>query len=319
MNRGILWAWVGILSSGAAAFALSCHLSPMTASAGRDPADFSVAGRIFGASRAAFAGFLHEKADKDFHLGRDARHKESFHDSIFQRIGDGISPKDHVHLSGPMTKEMLAWIRMSLLVDPHNIQSYLLASYWLSSPEINRPDQAREVLLDGQAGNPRSHEIQMELAILDLRQGNLDAAKRFLDTGLALWPGTRDPAAERALLEKEKELLLTYRALLHENDTQIPQAIHAWREVLKIFPDRSDVRDRLQVLESGKEPPMRASERWKKLLRASEDERGACHREDHVPDPRDAPGADMVKPLIPTNAVPGNLSNQRVEIPASNR
>jgi tetratricopeptide (TPR) repeat protein len=277
MKHAGLWAWSGLLCCATAAFVLSCLLSPLAATPGQDSGGFSVAGQLVGESRVALAEYLQEKADKDYHMGRSERHEVAFHDSFFQRVGNAISPTHHVHLSGAATGEMMPWIKMSLLSDPHNIESYLIASYWLAGPQINRPDKARETLLYGQTRNPRSHELQTELAILALRQGDTAEAKRFLDAGLTLWPGTRDPKTGAAILDKEQ--LLTYRALLYEDDGQIPQALAAWREILRILPDRTDVRERVQTLAAGKEPPVKASERWKAMLRKSDKDRGACQRE----------------------------------------
>ncbi|MDI6774957.1 MAG: hypothetical protein QME60_06135 [Verrucomicrobiota bacterium] len=276
MNRAVLWAWMGMLAGGAVAFALSCRLSLSESASDADSRMFSVAGQALSASRIALSGFLVEQADCDYHLGRDERHGEAFRDSFFQRIRDAMAPRDHLHLPGATVKEMMARIKMALISDPHNIEACLIASYWLAGPHIGRPNEARKVLLHGQARNPRSHEIQTELGILSLKEGNLEEARRFLDAGLRLWPGSRNPKAHQALLDRE--VLLTYRALLHENDGQIPRALEAWREILKMFPTRSDVWDRIRTLEDGKEPGVKASARWKAMLRKKDKDCGACHR-----------------------------------------
>lgn len=278
MNRAVLCAWMGMLVSGAAAFALSCRLAildPGTETT--EKGKFSIAGQTLSASRTALSGFLVEQADTDYHMGRDERHEEAFRDRFYQRIGEAIAPRHHIHLSGSSVKEMMPRIKMALISDPHNIEAYLIASFWLASPQIDRPEEARKVLLLGQSRNPRSYEILKELGVLSLKEGNLEEAKKSFEAGLRLWPGNRDPQANQTRLDKE--VLLTYRALLHENDGEILPAMDQWRAILEIFPNRDDVRTRLQTLAGGKDPPVKASERWQRMLQKAEKERGACHRQ----------------------------------------
>ena len=171
---------------------------------------------------------------------------------------------------------------LSIRSDPHNIDTYLIASYWFSSKKsMNQPDLAHKVLLEGQLHNPGSYRIQLERAMLFLREGNTIGAKRALKAGLSLWPGKQDPESNAAHLGKEN--LLTYRALLHEVDNEIPQAVKAWGEVLALYPDRTNIRARVGKLQRGEPPPVKASLLWKAFLKQSDSQQADCHRDDNAP------------------------------------
>ncbi len=279
MVRGVIVGWSGLLVTGGLAVTLSCRLSAMFLLSGekKDASPFSVVGKALGASRTALSASLLRGADRYFHLGRLTPPSEAFTNAWYQRIARTLSPQTHAHATGDQVKDMMAQIWFSLLADPHNVDAYLIAAYWLAGPDINRPDMAQKVLQEGQRRNPRHHEFPCELALLALKTGRLDAARTHLEAGLRLWPGVRDPASKQTRLDKET--LLTYRALLHEHDGRIAEALADWREVLSIFPSREEVHQRVKDLAAGRNPSIGAAHYWRLLLRESDRRRGACPRE----------------------------------------
>ena len=264
--------WSAVVTFWGAAFWLSCSLTTLRTGAGPAEHSPSVARALLGETCRALSGHFYETADKYFHKGVEHIRPRAFKDSIFQRAADEVSPKDHVHLEGEEIKEMMPWLCLSIRTNPHRLQTYLVAAFWLAT-DARRPDLALQILSEAQYNIPGSHEIQLEKGRLLLRQNRLKEAGEALDTGLAFWPGNRNPRA-RAMQCDKAELLL-YRAVLYEVDGNIPAAVAALNEILTIFPRRTGLKERIRELQSGKEPAILAQERLRQLLRSD-----AQHRHD---------------------------------------
>jgi tetratricopeptide (TPR) repeat protein len=58
--------------------------------------------------------------------------------------------------------EMLPWLRLSVDLDPHRVQSYVVAAYWLWE-RMDKADAAEQFLKEGLRANPDSAEILYEL------------------------------------------------------------------------------------------------------------------------------------------------------------
>ena len=57
---------------------------------------------------------------------------------------------------------MLPWLKLSADMDPHEIATYLTASYWLRT-SLGQPAEAEQFLREGLRANPDSYEILLEL------------------------------------------------------------------------------------------------------------------------------------------------------------
>jgi hypothetical protein len=159
----------------------------------------SVLVALMGDSRRLFAHEFFAKADAYFHSGFyptifDVRGnsdlKEESHDkpageqaheeeSSFlgapkdwiDRFGRHFYPTIHTHLHGGNEREMLPWLKLAADLDPHEIDTYLTASYWLRT-SLNQPDQAEQFLREGLRANPDSYEILLELGRVYLENRN---------------------------------------------------------------------------------------------------------------------------------------------------
>jgi hypothetical protein len=76
-----------------------------------------------------------------------------------------FSPNRHIHLSGQDVAEMLPWMRLSADLDPHRVQTYIVASYFLRG-YLGKAGDARDFLRDGLEQNPNSPELRIELGRL---------------------------------------------------------------------------------------------------------------------------------------------------------
>jgi hypothetical protein len=97
--------------------------------------------------------------------GHDDHHEETFlgppKDPI-ERFGRHFIPNVHTHLSNGNEGEILPWLRISAMMDPKRVDTYITASYWLRT-SLQKPDEAERFLREGLRANPDSYEILLEL------------------------------------------------------------------------------------------------------------------------------------------------------------
>ena len=104
-----------------------------------------------------------------------------------ERFGRHFIPTEHTHLANVKVREILPWLRISAGLDPHRIQTYVTASYWLRTT-LNQPDEAEQFLREGLRANPDSFEILIELGyILDGNRKNPRVARNVFDAALQKW------------------------------------------------------------------------------------------------------------------------------------
>jgi tetratricopeptide (TPR) repeat protein len=94
---------------------------------------------------------------------------------------------EHTHLTGGNEREILPWLRVSASLDPHRVDTYTVASYFLRS-RLGDAEQAERFLREGLSANPNSYEILFELG--RLYHENLhdsDRAQGVLELALRRW------------------------------------------------------------------------------------------------------------------------------------
>jgi hypothetical protein len=132
------------------------------------------------------------------------------------RFGRHFYPTVHTHLHGGNEREMLPWLKLSADMDPHEIDSYVTASYWLRT-SLNKPAEAEQFLREGLRANPDSYEILLELGrVYANNRQNPRVARNILLIARQKWrkqdaAGDKpDPHAYEAILG---EMIRTDRAL----------------------------------------------------------------------------------------------------------
>lgn len=149
---------------------------------------------LMGDARRIFASHFFIKADVYFHAGyypsifdQQARPKGSSHmadhspegeqecgermqfidrpTDWIERFGRNFFPTQHAHLGGGREREILPWLRISAGLDPHRVDTYTVAAFWLRKT-LGKPDQAEAFLREGLRANPDSYEILYELGCL---------------------------------------------------------------------------------------------------------------------------------------------------------
>ena len=276
MGVGALWV---------APFTIACRFP--TGSREPGPAEDSAAAVLFGESRHAVGGDFYEKADTYFHRGVEHFEARALTNDPVQRLWADIAPRRHVHLEGQRVDEIMPWLRLATAADPHNVDAYLVAAFWLGSAARN-PKAAEQVLLEARRNNPGDYRIFLEEGRLRLRTRDWARARQVFQAALACWPKPAPADDTQSLLDKGE--ILTYLGLLDEAAGQIQDAIGAFRIVLALYPERSRVAARLRALESGTQPDVEALTLLHRLFeqsdhRAFPDEAGRTSHDDH-----DAPG-----------------------------
>ena len=71
----------------------------------------------------------------------------------------------HTHLASGKEREILPWLRLSADLDPHRIETYTVAAFWLRR-DLGKVKEAEQLLREGLAENPSSYEIRFELGRL---------------------------------------------------------------------------------------------------------------------------------------------------------
>ena len=82
-----------------------------------------------------------------------------------ERFGRKFMISNHTHLSGGKEREILPWLRLSADLDPHRIETYTVAAYWLRA-NLHKSVEAEQFLREGLRANPSSYEIMFELGRL---------------------------------------------------------------------------------------------------------------------------------------------------------
>jgi tetratricopeptide (TPR) repeat protein len=187
------------------------------------------------AHMAADAGALEETNTGDEHafLGEpldwiDAFGREFFpsrHTHLDEDCADPDHHCDHDHEEAPDEEiaEILPWLRMSVELDPHRVESYMVAAYWLRE-RMDRVDEAEQFLREGLRANPDSYEILFELGRLsfDARKDNARARTLWL-LATERWKSSQlgKPEPEEFILRQ----IMSYRALLEEQEGHPERAL----------------------------------------------------------------------------------------------
>lgn len=275
LRQSGIWPWLAVTGCFGGAFVLACLL---TASApAPDNTAGGIAGLLFGGSRRALSADMFDQADTFFHRGSAHRERRVEMNDWFQRVHADIQPEAHRHAEGADSVEIIPWLRLATETDPHNVEAWLVAAYWLETG-LGRTDLAEQVLREGQRVNRGDYRLLLDRARLCVRTGRFEAAANLLDAAMKCWPGPLDPADLQSRLDKAE--IFTYRALLHEMNGQRPEALAAFKNVLALFPERTYINETVRTMESGAELPVSARRLLENVVKRSM--RHACDEDtDH--------------------------------------
>lgn len=239
---------------------------------------------ILGPARSLLSAGLYERADVYFHKGVPHHKEEAFH-GFFHKWKEAITPIEHVHTSEKETLEIMPWLRLATQSDPHNIEAYLVAAFWLNG-ECKQPKLALDVIEEAIRNNPGRYETFLEKGRLHLSNENLEPAMEAFQTAFNMIVQQKQDNPEQAAIDLA--LILMVRSYLFEVQNNREAAIAATHEYLRLAPDNPVFIERAEHLKSEPLNPAAANTRLTDLFSNSyvcseegHDHGPGCDHEDH--------------------------------------
>ncbi len=232
---------------------------------------------LLGDSRRLFADQFFEKADVYFHSGyypsifderqapKDSEHLTSKEGSAeaeaheqrmnflgppkdwIERFGRHFLITEHTHLEGGNEREILPWLRVAAELDPHRVDTYTVASFWLREA-LGKVKEAEQFLREGLRNNPTSYELWFELGLLYNENLHDPArARNAWELALRYWREQEPKKTEPDRIGFEKIVLNLGR--LEERSGNIKPAIGYLKMALETSPNPSALRQQITELE----------------------------------------------------------------------
>jgi tetratricopeptide (TPR) repeat protein len=164
-----------------------------------------------------------------------------------ERFGRNFMITDHTHLEGGTQREILPWLRISAGLDPHRIDTYTVAAYWLRD-SLGKVNEAEQFLREGLRNNPSSYELWYELGVLYFEnRHDLVRARNTWELALRYWQKDEPSKPEPDLIGFEK--IVVHLANLEQREGHLEKALGYFRMCLKTSPNPAIVREQIQQLE----------------------------------------------------------------------
>jgi tetratricopeptide (TPR) repeat protein len=163
------------------------------------------------------------------------------------RFGRKFRITEHTHLAGKgAEREVLPWLKLSAELDPQQIETYVVAAYWLRS-KLGKVKEAEEFLRDGLRANPDSHEILFELGrLFDKDLKDTVRARNVWEMALRKWAKNEATKAEPDKLILEQ--ILTNLARLEEREGNYRKALDYSLLLKPISPHPELIEGQIQEL-----------------------------------------------------------------------
>lgn len=163
-----------------------------------------------------------------------------------EALGQKFRASSHVHLEKGAEREMLPWLQLTAELDPHNIEAYTVAAYWLRD-RLKKVDEAEQFLREGLRQNPNDPDILNELARLYLEdRKDLNRARNLWRLALRRWQEVEKPKEKPNELLHERILAGLVEAAVaagHRNE-----AIDYLQQLKEISPVPEQVQKRIDEL-----------------------------------------------------------------------
>jgi tetratricopeptide (TPR) repeat protein len=186
----------------------------------------SVLGSLLGDGKKFVADYFNTQADVYFHSGyypsffQEARAKEKADYDVghpeegssgqeekgfmgapldwIDAFSRHFRPSRHTHLQGDAVGEMLPWMKLSAELDPHHVQTYLVAAYWLRR-SLHKSADAEDFIREGLRANPHSPDLLFTLGQIYLEdRKDYPRAKNLFVAALRCWHERDDSKPEVA-------------------------------------------------------------------------------------------------------------------------
>ncbi len=178
----------------------------------------------------------------------------NFYPSIHTHLDTG-GAHDHDHGEGEHHEdngsvgEILPWLKIAAAMNPERIETYTVAAFWLRT-QMNKPEEAEELLGEGLRANPDSFEILFELGrIYDGHYHDTARARQLWERAERKWF-----AVEARKPEEERNTFLlvqirSHLALLEERAGNLESALAHMQRWKEVAPHPASIQARIDLLE----------------------------------------------------------------------
>lgn len=228
---------------------------------------------VMGDGRRLFANQFFVQADVYFHSGYypsmfddQGMHEENHmagggdeheHDHDFlgkpkdwiDAFGRHFYVTEHTHLERDgLEREMLPWLYFSARMDPHRIDTYTVAGFWLRT-KLGKVKEAEEFLREGLRANPGSVPILYELGAL-LEEGRKDShrARNVWEQALIRWRETEGKLEEPDIFLFQQ--IVGRLARLEREQRRYAQSIAYFKMLKSVSPKPAAVQKQIGELEA---------------------------------------------------------------------
>jgi tetratricopeptide (TPR) repeat protein len=180
--------------------------------------------------------------DEHEHEGGQQR-KLSFYSKLYSQM----KVTEHIHLAYKEEKEVLPWFYLQVKFNPHDIQGYVLGSYWLR--RLGNTDEAFEFLAEGRKNNPESAQILMAMGEYYFRKKNYEEAIGYLECARQLWLSRKPPnIAGDNYTMSDRDFTFDLLGNLYEKKNQPLKAAQVYRELYSFNPTHTILLDKIKKL-----------------------------------------------------------------------
>lgn len=233
-----------------------------------------VLNRLFGDGRRMFANHFYAKADAYFHRGfypsifdegsraeehhmaagahEDHQEEEAEHSlhppprDWIERLNRYRAPMVHVELEGKETREILPWIKLAAELDPHQVDNYTVAAYWLRT-RLGKVNEAEQFLREGLSQNPESYEILYELGrLIEENHHDVSHACNVYELALKRWDQQEAAKSEPDLLGLGHILMAAAKG--EEKLGELRKAIGYLEKLKTISPSAAAIQEQIDEL-----------------------------------------------------------------------
>jgi tetratricopeptide (TPR) repeat protein len=265
-------------------FSAATYLQPQAAAWSQRGQD-SVLKVLLGDGRRLLANHLFTKADIYFHsgyyptifdsaeppkenhmAGHDQHHDEEHEEAEdfmgkprdwVDRFGRNFKVTKHTHLENGREREILPWLKLSAEMDPHLIDTYTVAAYWLAN-QLHKIPEAEQFLREGLRENPNSYEILFALGRIYYHNDHDAArARNVWEVALRRW---REQQADKKDPDKfGLEQIVVNLGRLEEDEGNLSAAIKYLEEAKAVSPAPQNLQKQIDDLKRKLNPNPQAS------------------------------------------------------------
>jgi tetratricopeptide (TPR) repeat protein len=196
----------------------------------------------------------HEHHDGEHEEGEDFMGKPR---NWVDGFGRNFKITTHTHLEDDRKREILPWLKLSAQMDPHLIDTYTVAAYWLAN-QLNKPAEAEQFLREGLRENPQSYEILFALGRIYYNQYH-DAARARNVWELASKRWREQETSKEKPDQFGFEEIVVNLGRLEEDQGNLAPAIQYYEQAKSISPAPQNLQKQIDDLKRKLEPNPQAS------------------------------------------------------------